>query len=79
MPIFIHQYQNCKYKFPVLKIYYTFQISSFYQMANLSFLMSLLALSLSHVFAADPSNLQDFCVANPIDQGIIYKYIFLEN
>ncbi|KAK2394633.1 putative germin protein 2-1 [Trifolium repens] len=38
-------------------------------MANLSFLMSLLALSLSHVFAADPSNLQDFCVANPIDQG----------
>jgi hypothetical protein len=48
-------------------------------MANLSFLMSLLALSLSHVFAADPSNLQDFCVANPIDQGIIYKYIFLEN
>ncbi|WJX23260.1 hypothetical protein P8452_12483 [Trifolium repens] len=38
-------------------------------MANLSFLMSLLALSLSLVFAADPSNLQDFCVANPIDQG----------
>ncbi|XP_050872539.1 putative germin-like protein 2-1 [Lathyrus oleraceus] len=38
-------------------------------MANLSFLLSLLALSLSVVFAADPSTLLDFCVTAPISQG----------
>ncbi|CAK8531423.1 unnamed protein product [Lathyrus sativus] len=38
-------------------------------MANLSFLLSVLALSLSVVFAADPNTLQDFCVTNPIGQG----------
>ncbi|CAK8531421.1 unnamed protein product [Lathyrus sativus] len=39
-------------------------------MANLSLILLLsLAFSLSVVFAADPSTLQDFCVTNPIAQG----------
>jgi hypothetical protein len=38
-------------------------------MANFSFLLLVLALSL--VFAVDASTLQDFCVTNPIGQGII--------
>ena len=45
-------------------------------MANFSFLLPVLALSLSAVFAAYASStLQDFCVTNPIGQGIVSKYI----
>ncbi|CAJ2657911.1 unnamed protein product [Trifolium pratense] len=38
-------------------------------MANLLFLLPILALSLSPVFVAYASTLQDFCVTNPIGQG----------
>jgi hypothetical protein len=47
-----------------------FEFQSSYQMANLSFLLSVLALSLLAVFAADATTLLDFCVTNPIGQGI---------
>jgi len=48
-------------------------------MANLSFLLPVLALSFLVVFAADATTLQDFCVTNPIGQGIIntHSRVFL--
>jgi hypothetical protein len=46
-------------------------------MANLSFLLPILALSLSSVFVAYASTLQDFCVTNPIGQGILIYLICL--
>jgi hypothetical protein len=52
----------------------SFEFQSSCQMANLSFLLFVLALSLSTVFAADATTLQDFCVTNPIGQGIINKH-----
>ncbi|GAU22877.1 hypothetical protein TSUD_376880 [Trifolium subterraneum] len=38
-------------------------------MANLSFLLPILALSFSSVFVAYASTIQDFCVTNPLSQG----------
>jgi hypothetical protein len=35
----------------------------------------LFALAISHAFGSDPSQLQDFCVADPMSQGITIQYL----
>lgn len=39
-------------------------------MASHFLFLALFALAISHAFGSDPSQLQDFCVADPMSQGI---------
>jgi hypothetical protein len=37
--------------------------------------LALFALAISQAFGSDPSQLQDFCVADPMSQGITIYYL----